>query len=274
MDGFVSPAELLRYHNQVNTAYHSLMAGIESMHSSCGDSVSPTYTPTESHTPRSSSPDPTPQPTQSSRRPTLSSLWKSEHTAPNTSPFSSSAASSGTAEPSQPRSPDSKTSYHTSHDHHSSPKPHSTKPSSAGSNGSNGSSRTSQIPTSKLYDNLRDPRSSSPGQGSHSSAGRFHVAVPSHSKSRDYLRDHPRSLHESGQVPPSTAYGPRPEASNRSKNNHITQEAGPTYNSPKGGLRGSRDAKRWQSRTDKYSQPVIPPTASKLHKRSTLGLGE
>ncbi|OAX42473.1 DnaJ-domain-containing protein [Rhizopogon vinicolor AM-OR11-026] len=260
---------------EVNTAYHSLMDGIESMHSFCGDSASPSHTPTETGTARSHSADPKPQATQPPRRPTSSGSRKNEQEAPNSFSSASSVPGSNAAKPSQPFSSDNKTSHHSSRDHHSSPKTYSTQPSSAGSNGHSRSNRTR---TSKSYDNLRDPpRASSPSHASPSSAGRFHSSrsnAPSHSKSHDNLRNPPCNSHESGQVPSPTADGPKSETSNRSKNNHTAQEAAPTFNSPKGGLRSPRDAKSWRSRTDKYSQPVIPRMTSKLQKRSPLGLGE
>jgi hypothetical protein len=228
----------------------------------------------ETGTARSSPADPKPQ--EAPRRPTSSGSWKSEQAAPNPFPSASSTPSSSTSRASQPCSSDNQTFRHASHDHHSSPKSHSTKPSSAGSSGGSHRSRTR---TSKSYDNIRNPsRSPSPGQASPSSADRFHTSrtsdAPSHSKSHENLRDCPRNSHESGQVHPSTAHGSKPEASIGSKNNHTTQEAGPTFNSPKGGSRGFGDAKSWRSRSDKLSQPVIPRTTSKLHKRSPLGLGE
>jgi len=247
------------------------MAGPGSMPSSCGDSASPAYAPTESDTARSFPPDPIPQATQSSRRPTSPGLWKNVHTI---HPFASSARSSSSAHSSRPRSSDGKTSFHASHDHHYIPKPSSTNPSSAGSDNS---SRASRIPTAKSYDNLRHPRSSSPVPASPLSAGHFHNSrtsnAPTKTKSHDNLRDRLRNSYESGQMPPSTAYGPRSETSNRSKNNHTVKEARPTYNSPKGGSH-LKDAISSRSRVGKNSQPVIPPTASKLHKRPPVGLGE
>jgi len=252
------------------------MDGIESIHSSCADSASPSYTPTETGTGRSFSADPKPQGTQSSRRPTSPGSRKSEQEASNSFSSASSVPNSNTTKPSEPCSSDYRTSHHTSHSHRSSPKPHSTMPSSADSNGR---SRPSRSRTSKSYDNLRDPpRSYSPSHPSPSSADRFHNSrtshVPSHSKSQDNLRDPPRTSHESGRVPSPTAYDPKSEASNRSKNNRTAQEADPTFNSPKSHSRSRRDAKSWQSRTDKYLQPVIPRATSKLHKKPPLSLGE
>ncbi|KAG0706743.1 hypothetical protein DFH29DRAFT_899796 [Suillus ampliporus] len=253
---------------EVNTAYHSLMDGTESMDPSCGDSSSPSFTPTETGTARSSSAEPKPQAnTQSSRRTRSSGSQKSEQVS-NPSP-SASVPSSDTQKPSQPCSSDDK------HDDHSNPKHHFPNSSSTGSHGSRSRSRT------KSYDTLRElPRPSAPGlaPSSATSACRSHnshTTIIPHSKSHDNLRDpsHNSRESQSGQVPPPAPCDPKSETSSRSKNNH-TQGAGPTFTYSKGRAHGSSDAKPSRSQIGNFSQPVIPPSSSKLHKLSRLGLGE
>ncbi|KAG2154025.1 DnaJ domain-containing protein [Suillus clintonianus] len=246
---------------EVNAAYHSLMDGTESVDPSCGDSVSPFSTPTESDTARTYSAEPRPQANaQPSHRTTSSGSQKNEQT-PNL--FSTSVPGSDAEKLSQSRSSDDNTAHYASHDHHSNPKNYSC---STGSNGSRSRSRT------KSYDNLRDlPRPSAHDQAP-SSASRSHSSRTSnvpHSKSHDNLRDSSRSREpQSGQTPPSVPRDPKSETSNRSKNN---QGAGPTSTYSKG---RPRDAKPLRSQTGHFSQPVIPPTSSKLHKFSRRGLGE
>lgn len=250
---------------EVNTAYHSLMNGTESMDPSCGDSVSPLFTPTESGTAQSRSAEPRPQANaQSSRHTKSSSSQKSEQT-PN--PFSSTSVPGSDAEKfSQPRSSDDKTTHYASHDHHFNLKHHSHKSCSTGSNGSCSRSRT------KSFDSLRDlPRPFAPNQAPSSvtSASRSHssrTTIP-HSKSHDKLRGASLNSHEprSGQAPAPVSRDPK---SNWSKNN---QGAGSTSIYSKG---RTHDAKLLRSQTGNFSQPVIPPTSSKLHKPPRRGLGE
>jgi len=255
---------------EVNAAYHSLMDGTESVDPSCGDSVSPLYTPTESGTAQSSFREPRPQANaQSSRHTKSSSSQKSEQT-PNLF-FSTSVPGSNADSFSQPSS-DDKTTHYASHDRHSNLKHHSRKPCSTGSNGSRSRSRT------KSYDSLRDlPRPFTPVQAPSSvtSASRSHSSrktIP-HSKSHDNLHDPSLNSHEprSGQVPAPVSRDPKSETSNRSKNN---QGTGSTSIYSKGHSHGSNDVKPLRSQTGNFSQPVIPPTSSKLHKLSRRGLGE
>ncbi|KAG1739184.1 uncharacterized protein EDB91DRAFT_397116 [Suillus paluster] len=257
---------------EVNSAYHSLMDGTESTDPSCGDRASPSFTPTETGTVRSSSVEPNPQAlnTQASRRTTSSGSQNSAQ-APNPFP-SASVHSSDTEKLSQPRSSDDKPTHHASHDHHFNPKHHFPKSSSTGSNGSRSRSRS----RTKSYDNLRgSPRSATPVQppSSTTSAGRSrssHTSNISPLKSHDNLRDLSRNTRESqsGQVPPLAACGDsKSDTSTRSKNN---QGAGPTFTYSK----GRSDGKLSRSQTGNFSQPVIPPPSSKLHKLSRLGLRE
>lgn len=256
---------------EVNTAYHSLMDGTESMDPSCGDSVSPLSKPTESGMAHNSSAELRPQANaQSSRHTKSSGSQKSEQT-PNL--FSSTSVPGSDAEKlSQPCSSDDKTTHYASHDHHSNSKPHCQKPCSTGSSGSRSRSRTNS------YDHLRDlPRPSAPNQApsSTTSASRSHssrTSIP-RSKSHDNLRDPSFNSREpqSGQVAAPVSRDPKSEFSNRSKNN---RGAGSTSIYSKGRTRGSNYAKPLRSTTGNFSQPVIPPTSSKLHKLSRRGLGE
>ncbi|KAG1821618.1 DnaJ domain-containing protein [Suillus subaureus] len=219
---------------EVNTAYHSLMDGTESMDPSCGDG---------SGTAQSSN-------AQSFPHAKSSGSQKSEQT-PN--PFPSAS----------PCSSNDKTTHHASHNHHSNLKHQFHKPCSTGSNGSRSRSRT------KSYDSLRDlPRPFAPGQAPSSvtSASRSHssrTTIP-HSKSHDNLRDPSLNSHK----PRAPAPVSRDPKSNRSKNN---QGAGSTsiYSKDR-----THDAKPLRSQTGNFSQPVIPPTSSKLHKPPRRGLGE
>lgn len=257
---------------EVNTAYHSLMDGTESMDPSCGDSVSPLFTPTESSTARSSSAEPRPQANAQSSRHTKSSGSQRSEQTPNLFSSTSVPGSDAKKNP-QPCSPDDKTIHYASYAHHPNLTHHSHKPCSTGSNGSRSRSRT------KSYDNLRDlPRPFAPDQApsSATSASRSHstsrTSIP-HSKSHDNLRDPSRNSNEpqSRQAPPSVLRDPKSETSNWSKNN---KGAGSTLIYSKGRTRGSNDAKPLRSQTGNFSQPVIPPTSSKLHKLSRRGLGE
>ncbi|KAG1750875.1 hypothetical protein EDB19DRAFT_1904271 [Suillus lakei] len=256
---------------EVNTAYHSLMDGTESMDPSCGDGVSPLFTPTESGTARSFSAEPRPQANAQSFRHTKSSSSQKSEQTPDPL-FSTSVPGSDAEKLSQPCSPDDKTTHHAPYDHHPNLKHQTHKPCSTSSNGSRSRSRT------KSYDNLRDlPRPSAPDQApsSATSASRSHssrTSIP-HSKSHDHLRDPSRNSHkpQSGQVPPPVPRDPKSETSNRSKNN---PGPGSTSTYSKGRSRGSSDAKPLRSQTGNFSQPVIPPTSSKLHKLSRRGLGE
>jgi hypothetical protein len=247
------------------------MDGTESMDPSCGDSVSPLSTPTESGTAQNPPAEPRPQAnTQFSRHTKSSGSQRSEQTL---NPFSFTSVPGSDADKlSQPCSPDDKTTLYASHDHHSNLKPHSQKPCSTGSNGSRSRSRTNS------YDNLRDlPRPSAPHQApsSTTSASRSHTSRTSipHSKSHDNLRDLSFNLREPqpGQAPAPVSRDLKPESPNRSKNN---QGAGSTSIYSKGRTRGSNYAKPLRGQTGNFSQPVIPPTSSKLHKLSRRGLGE
>ncbi|KAG2146130.1 uncharacterized protein EDB93DRAFT_1251092 [Suillus bovinus] len=242
---------------EVNTAYHSLINGTEGMDPSCGDSVSPLSTPTES-TAKSSSAETRAQANAQSSRHTKSS--GSQKSAQTPDSFSAFVPGSDAEKHSQP----------CSHDHHSDLKHHPHKPCSTGSNGSRSRSRT------KSYDNLRDAPSA-PGQAPSftTSASRSHSSrtnIP-HSKSHDNLRDPLLKSHEPqlGQVPAPISHDLKSETSNRSKNN---QTAGSTSTHSKGRTRAPNGAKSLRSQTGNFSQPVIPPTSSKLHKLSRRGLGE
>lgn len=256
---------------EVNTAYHALMDGTESMDPSCGDSVSPLSTPTESGTAQNSAAEPRPQANAQSFHHTKSSGSQKSEQTPDLF-YPNSVLSSDAEKLSQPCSSDDKTTRHASHNRHSNLKHHPHKPCSTDSSGSRSCSRT------KSYDSLRDlprPFASHQAPSSVTSASRSHssrTTIP-YSKSHDNLRDPSLNSRESrsGQAPAPVSHETKSETLNRFKNN---RGSGSTSIYSKGRTRGSNDGKTLQSQTGNLSQPVIPPTSSKLHKLSRRGLGE
>ncbi|KAF9243469.1 DnaJ domain-containing protein [Melanogaster broomeanus] len=223
---------------EVNEAYHALMDGRESAHSSTTETSSTTTT--------SSSADPTHSDSntkctsQESSRPPSASSHASKRSSPQSAkPPSSTASGDHSSNASKVSSPPSNApSPHQTTKSHSRP----AKPSSADGQRASSNRTKSGRKFSKTHDHLRDPpgptaKTSPPPSSTHNRSSEG-LGGPIHSRSPEkYTRSSPPST--------ETKHDSRADKT----------------------LHG-------RSRASHTSKPVIPPSSGRLHKPSKLGLAD
>ncbi|KAG8213093.1 hypothetical protein J3R82DRAFT_11489 [Butyriboletus roseoflavus] len=228
---------------EVNKAYHALMDGKESTHSSSTETSSttsaPSANPTHSDTHTKS--------TQASSRPPSASSNSSKRSSPKSSKSPSSAPGDG----------------------------HSKNTSKSGTH-----SRTPPSPSSSSHASSSDdlkpsshPRPAKPSpDGKQSSSDRMRSGR-TFSKSHDHLGDPPCSAAPKTATPAST-YSRSSEGftgSVRSKSSEKTTRSSPASTEPKHDSRSSRTGTS-KSRTS--LKPVIPPPSGRLHKSPKTGFAD
>ncbi|KIJ66902.1 hypothetical protein HYDPIDRAFT_108859 [Hydnomerulius pinastri MD-312] len=233
---------------EVNTAYHALMDGKESTHSSSAETSSTTSMPTSSADTAHSDTHTKGTSQASSRAPSPSSNGSNRSNPQSSKKPPSSAPSDGqnsnTTKPSskpKPASSKSPSSHGSSHDQKSESHSRPAKPSSADEHRSSSDRMKSGRKSSKSHDHLRDPpgptaqKNAPPSTRSRSSEGLDGSHVPKPSK-KDTRSSTP---------------------SNETKHDTRSEK---TFHS--------------RSSASHTSKPVIPPPSGCLHKPSRLGLAD
>ncbi|KAH7913767.1 hypothetical protein BJ138DRAFT_1145207 [Hygrophoropsis aurantiaca] len=234
---------------KVNVAYHALMDGRESTHSSSAETSKPT-TPTDAQS-HAAGPKPNAFPQSTSANRSMPDREKKPD-ASKSSPPSSHPSPSESHAPGSPASEtfstSPKTSSHrSSHDRGShTRRDHSSHHTPGTDTRSMNSSHKSETRSSRSRDNLRDPANAFSKSANPSSE------VP---KSTGFRQAPDEKAHK-----PSTRSGPPSDHPSRSKMPRDSESLRPSHNR--------------RPSLSHFSRPVIPPASSRLHKLSRLGLGD
>ncbi|KAH7884370.1 hypothetical protein F5I97DRAFT_1812805 [Phlebopus sp. FC_14] len=229
---------------EVNTAYHALMDGKESTHSSSAETSSTTSVPTSGTNTARSDTNTKDSSRSSSRPPSASSETSSGSSPRPQKPPSTSSddKSSRTAKPDSKHQapPSNSSSRGSSHEQKSDSHSRPAKPDSADGQRSHTDRMKSGRKSSKSHDHLRDP----PGANTQK--------TPSSTRSHS-------SEGLDGSSPPKSPKGDGHSSSRASDAKH-----------------GSRPQKTSHSRAgvSHTSKPVIPPSSDRLHKSSRFGLAD
>lgn len=231
---------------QVNEAYHALMDGKESTHSSSTETSSTTSTPPSSADATHS--DTHPKSTQASSRPPSASSNSSKRSSPQSSK-SSSAPSDG-------------------HSKNTSKPSTQSRPPPARPSSSHASSSDDLKPSSH-------PRRAKPSSDRNKSSSDRMKSGRKSSKSHDHSCDPPCSV-TSENITPASTYSRSSEGlggSVRSKSSEKTTHSSFASTETKHNSRPEKTSRTGTGRS-RISKPVVPPSSGRLHKSSKLGFAE